>query len=108
MNSWYAGPDGENIAQAENDWQRDNTSRWQNAEYDALFEELLQATEVERANEILIALNDLVVANVVAIPLVQRCDAPYALSNRLRQENVAIGPRFAISTWNIANWNVVD
>jgi len=108
MNSWYAGPDGENIAQAENDWQRDNTSRWQNAEYDALFEELLRATEVERANEILIALNDLVVANVVAIPLVQRCDAPYALSNRLRQENVAIGPRFAISTWNIANWNVVD
>jgi len=108
LNAWYAGPDGENIAQAENDWQRDNTSRWQSAEYDALYEELLRATDVERANEILIALNDLVVENVVAIPLVQRCDAPYALSNRMRPENVAIGPRFAISTWNIANWNVVE
>jgi hypothetical protein len=42
------------------------------------------------------------------IPLVQRCDAPYALSARMRQENVAIGPRFAISTWNIANWNTTD
>ena len=105
MNGWYAGPEGENIAQAANDWQRDNTSRWQNADYDALFEELLQATDVERANEILIALNDLVIENVVAIPLVQRTDAPYVLSNRIRQENVAIGPRFAISTWNIANWN---
>ncbi len=108
LNAWYAGPDGENIAQAENDWQRDNTSRWQSAEYDALFEELLQATDGERANEILIALNDLVIENVAAIPLVQRCDAPYALSNRIRPENVAIGPRFAISTWNIANWNVVE
>jgi peptide/nickel transport system substrate-binding protein len=108
LSSWYAGPEGENIAQQANDWQRDNTSRWQNAEYDALFEELLQTTEVERANEILVALNDLVINNVVVIPLVQRCDAPYALSARVRPENVAIGPRFAISTWNIANWNAPD
>jgi len=108
LNSWYAGPNGENIAQRENDWQRDNTTRWQNDEYDALYESLLQETDVERANETLIALNDLVVENVVAIPLVQRCDAPYALSNRIRQENVAIGPRFALSFWNIANWNLAD
>ena len=108
LNAWYAGPNGENIAQKENDWQRDNTSRWQNAEYDALFESLLKETDTEKALETLIALNDLVIENVVVIPLVQRTDAPYALSNRIRQENVAIGPRFAISFWNIANWNVAE
>jgi peptide/nickel transport system substrate-binding protein len=108
LSGWYAGPDGENIAQAENDWQRDNVSRWRNEEYDALFEELLQTTDADRANEILIALNDLVIGDVAQIPLVQRTDAPYVLSNRIRQENVAIGPRFAISTWNIANWNLAD
>jgi peptide/nickel transport system substrate-binding protein len=108
LSSWYAGPEGENIAQAENDWQRDNTSRWQNAEYDALYEGLLRETDVEVANATLIALNDIVIENVVSIPLVQRTDAPYALSNRIRPENVAIGPRFAISTWNIANWNVIE
>jgi len=108
LSGWYAGPDGENIAQAENDWQRDNVSRWRNAEYDALFEELLQTTDAERANEILIALNDLVIGDVAQIPLVQRTDAPYVLSSRIRQENVAIGPRFAISTWNIANWNAAE
>jgi peptide/nickel transport system substrate-binding protein len=108
LSSWYAGPDGNNIAQQANDWQRDNTSRWQSAEYDALFEELQRTTEVDRANEILVALNDLVISNVVVIPLVQRCDAPYALSARIRPDNVAIGPRFAISTWNIANWNGPD
>ena len=41
MNRWYAGPDGQNIAQRENDWQLDNTQRYQNPEYDALYEELL-------------------------------------------------------------------
>ena len=107
LSGWYGGPDGENIAQAANDWQRDNVSRWQNAEYDALFEELLATTDPERASEILISLNDLVVTNVAQIPLVQRTDAPYVLSNRLNPENMAIGPRFAISTWNIANWNAV-
>ena len=108
LNSWYAGPNGENIAQRENDWQRDNTSRWQSAEYDALYESLLEETDVDEANATMIALNDLVINNVVAIPLVQRCDAPYALSHRIRQENVAIGPRFALSFWNIANWNLAE
>jgi peptide/nickel transport system substrate-binding protein len=108
LNAWYAGPDGENIAQQENDWQRDNTSRWQSAEYDTLFESLITETDVEKAQETMIALNDLVIENVVSIPLVQRTDAPYALGNRIRQENVAIGPRFAISLWNIANWNEAE
>jgi peptide/nickel transport system substrate-binding protein len=108
LSQWYAGPDGENIAQRENDWQRDNTLRWQNAEYDALFESLLQETDVARAQETSIALNDLVIENAVTIPLVQRTDSPYALGNRIRPENVAIGPRFAISLWNIANWNEAE
>lgn len=108
LNSWYAGPNGGNIAQRENDWQRDNTTRWQSDEYDALYESLLQETNVEAANATMIALNDLVIENVVAIPLVQRCDAPYALHRRIRQENVAIGPRFALSFWNIANWNLAE
>jgi len=45
---------------------------------------------------------------VIAIPLVQRCHAPCALGNRIWPESVAIDPRFAISTWNIANWNGVE
>jgi peptide/nickel transport system substrate-binding protein len=108
LSQWYAGPNGENIAQRENDWQRDNTLRWQNADYDALYESLLQETDFARAQETSIALNDLVIEQAVTIPLVQRTDSPYALGNRIRQENVAIGPRFAISLWNIANWNEVE
>jgi len=108
LRQWYAGPDGANIAQRENDWQRNNTLRWQNAEYDGLYEELMAATGLERAQELAIALNDLIIEHAVTIPLVQRTDSPYALSHRLRPENIAIGPRYAISLWNIANWNQVD
>lgn len=108
LSQWYAGPDGENISQKENDWQRVNTLRWQNAEYDALYESLAQETDLAKAQETAIALNDLIIDQAVTIPLVQRTDSPYALSHRLRPENIAIGPRFAISLWNIANWNAAE
>ena len=107
LRQWYAGPDGENIAQRENDWQRDNTLRWQNAEYDALYERLLAETDLTRAQGTAIRLNDLIIEEAVTIPLVQRTDSPYALGNRIRPDNIAIGPRFAIALWNIANWNEV-
>ncbi|MCB1133607.1 MAG: peptide ABC transporter substrate-binding protein, partial [Verrucomicrobiae bacterium] len=37
---WYAGPDGSNIAQQENDWSGSNIQRFRNEEYDQLYESL--------------------------------------------------------------------
>lgn len=108
MNRWYAGPDGENIAQRENDWQRDNTQRYNNPEYDAAYEALLLETDADAALEGLIALNDLLIADVVQIPLVNRSVGSYALQNRIRNENLANGPSFVLPFWNIANWNLND
>jgi peptide/nickel transport system substrate-binding protein len=106
MNRWYAGPNGENIAQAENEWQRDNTQRYQNPEYDALYEELLVETSVDAAIDKLIALNDLLIADVAHIPIVNRSVGTYALSHRIRNENLANGPSFVLPFWNLANWNL--
>src|SRR5215217_6676083 len=39
MLTWYAGPEGENIAQASNQWSGLNYSRYQNAEYDELLDQ---------------------------------------------------------------------
>lgn len=108
MNRWYAGPNGENIAQAENEWQRDNTQRYQNQEYDALYEELLMETDVDAAIDQLIALNDLLIADVAQIPIVNRSVGTYALSNRMRNDNLANGPSFVLPFWNIANWNLKE
>lgn len=108
MSRWYAGPEGENIAQAANDWQKNNTQRYQNPEYDAMYEALLTETDEQAAFEQLIALNDLLIADVVQIPIVNRSVGTYALSNRIRNENMANGPSFVLPFWNLANWNLND
>jgi peptide/nickel transport system substrate-binding protein len=107
LNKWYAGPDGENIAQKENGWAKNNNQRWQNADFDAMYEELQAATDLETAQQLLIALNDLVIEEVVAIPIVWR---PFfnAVSNRLRVENIGNENGFGSPYWNIANWNLAD
>ena len=63
---------------------------------------------LEEAFELLIQLNDIIIAERAIIPLVNRAGSVYALSNRLRPENIALGVGFEYNYWNIANWNTVD
>ena len=106
--SWYAGPNGENIAQKENSWQGQNYNRWANADYDAKFEELQKTTDFEAASALLIELNDMLIENVVVIPEVNRSVDTYAVSTRLRKENCVLGPLNDLVYWNIVNWNLAD
>ncbi len=102
--SWYAGPDGSNIAQESNGWQGENYQRYNNPEFDALYDELLTITDTEQAYEQLIAMNDVLINDVVIIPQVNRAADTFAVSNTLNKDNLALGP-FEINYWNIANWN---
>ncbi|HEV2128276.1 MAG TPA: peptide ABC transporter substrate-binding protein, partial [Thermomicrobiales bacterium] len=105
LEAWYAGPEDslENVAQRENQWQGQNFQRYVNEDYDALYEELLTVTDLERANEILIAMNDLLIEDVVIIPEVNRAADNYAIDLRLEDANVAMSS-FEYNYWNIANW----
>jgi peptide/nickel transport system substrate-binding protein len=107
LSQWYAGPDGENIAQASNKWSRANVQRWNNPEYDALYLKLQQSRSLEEAQALLIEINDHVIGQVAFIPIVLR---PFfnAISNRLREENIANDNGFSSPYWNIANWNTVE
>ena len=104
MLTWYAGPEGENIAQASNDWSGQNYGRYQNAEYDELFEQARLETDLEKASELFIQLNDILINDVAVIPLVNRASDKYGISTTLRDENVALSD-FEYNYWNIANWN---
>ncbi len=104
MKYWYAGPDGENIAQAENGYTGTNKTRYSNAEYDAEYEQLSSASSEEQAIELFIALNDHVIENVVEIPLVQLVADRFAASNEINVDNIAV-TAFGDVYWNIANWN---
>jgi peptide/nickel transport system substrate-binding protein len=104
MKYWYAGPDGENIAQAENGYTGTNKTRYSNAEYDAEYEQLASASTQEQAIELFISLNDHVIENVVEIPLVQLVADRFAASNEINVDNIAV-TAFGDVNWNIANWN---
>lgn len=99
---WYAGPDGENIAQASNDWSRANQFRYRNDEYDALFEEVSTETDAARQIELFIAMNDHLIDNNVLIPLVAVAERS-ACASWLNEESIQLGP-FGLDYWNIANW----
>lgn len=104
MQSWYAGPDGRNIAQKSNGWAGQNVHRYASAEYDAAYEQALRETDAEKAAELFVIMNDIVINDIVVIPLVSRAAEKYAIVNTLRAENIAASSWEALY-WNIANWN---
>ncbi len=99
---WYAGPDGEGIAQASNEWSRANQVRYRNEEYDALFEEVRVETDAARQIELFIAMNDHLIDNNVLIPLVAVAERS-ACATWMNEESIQLGP-FGMDYWNIANW----
>ncbi|MBW3631717.1 MAG: peptide ABC transporter substrate-binding protein [Chloroflexi bacterium] len=104
MLGWYAGPDNENVAQASNQWSGNNYGRYQNAEYDELLEQVRLETDIARAAEMFIQMNDILIEDVAVVPIVNRSASTYGISTTLVQENVASSP-FEYNYWNIANWN---
>jgi len=104
MSSWYAGPEGENIAQASNDWSGQNFSRFLNADYDKLFEQARLETDLEKTAQLFIQMNDILINDVAVVPIVNRSASTYGISTTLRNENVAVSD-FEVLYWNIANWN---
>jgi peptide/nickel transport system substrate-binding protein len=104
---WYAGPDRSNLSQKSNGWSGNNSQRWVNEEYDALYDKLVVQTTIEAASEVMIEMNDILIGEVVVIPEVNRPADTYAISQTLNNDNVALGVGFELSYWNIANWNRV-
>lgn len=104
MIGWYAGPEDSNIAQKANNWSGQNYGRFKHAEYDELFDQVRLETDIARAAELFIQLNDIVINEVGVVPLVNRAADKYAIATTLRDENVAVSD-FEVNYWNIANWN---
>ncbi len=112
MNLFYTGPGGENMAQASNGWSGQNVYRYQNAEYDTLFETVLagEITSLPELNEVLIQLNDIVIGDNAIIPLVN-VGNKYCMHRSLihgdlesGEDNTGSGGLDGVF-WNIANWS---
>ncbi|MEL6469888.1 MAG: peptide ABC transporter substrate-binding protein [Cyanobacteria bacterium J06623_4] len=88
------------ISQKENQWSKENSSRYCNPEYDALLEQLGTEIDPEKRRALFIEMNDLLIEDVALIPLVRRSD-PYAISNSLT--GLEFTP-WAASTWKLSGW----
>ncbi|MEO0807522.1 MAG: ABC transporter substrate-binding protein, partial [Cyanobacteria bacterium J06643_4] len=88
------------ISQKENQWSKENSSRYCNPEYDALLDKLATETAPDARTALFVEMNDLLVEDVALIPLVRRSDA-YALTSSLT--NTEFSPWMA-STWKLSGW----
>ncbi len=106
MEQWYAGPNGENIAQKSNGWGGSNNSRWRSDEYDAALEAAQTEMDPDALIDLFIEMNDLVINENVLVPLAVSAGGHMA-AHTLRLENL-LGSPFSGAYWNIANWNLAD
>ncbi len=60
------------IASKANKWQSFNITRWQNADYDKLYDQSESELDPVKRAALFIAMNDMVIKNVVVIPVVTR------------------------------------
>ena len=63
---------GSEVAQKSNKWQGRNIVRWRNAAYDALFDKAAAEVDPVKRAALIIQMNDLVIDNIVVIPVVTR------------------------------------
>jgi peptide/nickel transport system substrate-binding protein len=87
------------VASKDNKWQGRNITRWRSEEYDKIYRAAEAEMDPVKRAALFIKMNDLVIQNVVVIPVVQRPRVA-AVSNRLRVEQSGWDSDF----WALHNW----
>ncbi|HLI51161.1 MAG TPA: peptide ABC transporter substrate-binding protein, partial [Thermomicrobiaceae bacterium] len=99
MVEWYGATS--NIAQRENSWSGQNINRWQNSQYDPLYEQALTEMDTAKQPALFTGMNDLIINNWVVIPEVWRNGVSGA-SRKL--QNMDPQTWASSELWNLANW----
>ena len=100
MQIWYSANPEVDVAQKSNQWAARNYARWINPEYNKLFDQVKTETDVQKASQVWMQLNDMVVNSYVSIPLIDRKDVG-------AKTKALTGPQltpFDALSWNIADW----
>jgi len=92
------------IAQQSNSWSGNNYNRWVNEEFNELWEQARTEMDPDTQAELFIAMNDLVIGEVVRIGLVHRA-IPDGFSNRIKGH---VASSWDVGLYDIANWYAED
>lgn len=100
MKRFYSGNPDVDIAQKSNSWAPQNYLRWINPDYNKLYDQVKTETDLQKAQQLWIQMNDTVVNNYVSIPLIDR-------KNTDGKAKALSGPNlspFEPFSWNVADW----
>lgn len=89
----------EQIPQKANNWTGDNNARYCNPEYDRLYQQSTQELDPDRRNRIFKLMNDILVEDVVIIPLVHRADV-------VAFDNSLVG--YELTPWDMRTWDIMN
>ena len=89
------------IASKANSWHGNNYHRWSNTDYDALYTQLQTETDPAKRTDIIVKMNDILVSQVVVIPLVARTQPTDGVSKQIKGD---IPNPWDSVLWNVADW----
>jgi peptide/nickel transport system substrate-binding protein len=89
------------IASKSKEWRGDNYHRYSNPEFDAMHDQLLKETDTAKRNELAIKMNDILISEVVVIPLVARTQPTDGKSKQL--QGIVPNPWDSV-LWNVGDW----
>ena len=100
ISSYMSGWTTKQIAQKSNNWNQTNYHRYSNPAYDAIVDQMRKETDPAKINLLGIQANDIIVGDVVVIPLVNRFQVASAKSKTLLGTN--------LNPWDSEMWNIAD
>jgi peptide/nickel transport system substrate-binding protein len=89
------------IASKANQWHGNNYNRWSNSDYDAIYNQLRTETDPAKRRDLIIRANDLLVSQVVIIPLVARTQPTDGINKSIQGD---IPNPWDSVLWNVADW----
>jgi peptide/nickel transport system substrate-binding protein len=100
MAGWKSEDPAVDIAQKANQWSGPNYNRWVSDDYNKLYHQALTELDTTKQADLFIGMNDLVVNEIVEIPLVWRADVT---ANNKKLKGFYPSP-WTPDVWDIANW----
>jgi peptide/nickel transport system substrate-binding protein len=101
MKRFYSGDPAVDWAQKSNSWAPQNFLKWKNDSYNQLYDQVKSETDVQKAAQLWMQMNDIVVNAYVSVPLVDRKFAD-AKAKSIKGPNP--GPFDSVFAWNIGDW----
>ena len=100
ITGYMAGWTTKQIAQKSNNWNQNNYHRYSNPAYDAIVDQMRTTTDTAKLAQLGIQANDILIKDVVVIPLVNRFQVASGKSKALQGTN--------LNPWDSEMWNIAD